>query len=302
MLKNLDKIRGVIIAMITPLTPQKRVDINSVKKLVTYLLGKNIHGLFLLGSAGECSGVLEEDVLQFINIVTELVQKVIPVYVGAIRPSTMETIQRIKLIQNTAIDAVVVAPSFYHTLSTQEEVIRHYKLVAKSSDLPILAYNIPSRVGINILPETAYSLSKIKNVIGIKDSSCNWNQFQKLLAYFKSKGNKFKIFQGDEARSAEALIQGATGIVAGAGNIHPSLYVDLYNSSMGREINRMFALQKKIDAFRLFRNVSTNPIACIKAAASLMGLCSKEVIDPFDYITNDDMDKIKEILIKCGLL
>jgi len=300
MFDNLDKIKGVIIAMITPFTSCKRVDIDSVKKLVAYLLSKNIHGLFLLGSAGECSGVLEEDVLQLINTVTEVIRKKIPVYVGTIRPSTIETIQRIRLIQNTAIDAIVVAPPFYHTLSTQEEVVRHYELIAKSSDLPILIYNIPSRVGINILPETIYLLSKIENIIGVKDSSCNWNQFQMLLAYFKSKNDKFKVFQGDESYSAEALLQGANGIVTGAGNTHPSLYVDLYNLSVNRETNKMFALQKKIDTLRGVR-IGTYPIACIKAIASLMGLCSKEVIDPFNCITNNDIDKMKKILIKHSL-
>lgn len=169
--------KGIYPAMLTPLTKDQSIDISALKQLTNHLIDAHVHGLFALGSNGEFHMFNIEDKLKVAEVIIQETAGRVPVMVGSGGNSTEEAIWLSKEMERLGADALSVITPFFIP-PTQDEAAAHYKTIAASVSLPVLLYNIPSKTGFHLEPETVAELAKVDNIVGIKDSSGKFENIQ----------------------------------------------------------------------------------------------------------------------------
>ena len=266
---------GIIPPMITPLKADFSLDINPTERLIEYLIEGGVHGIFILGTTGEFAGLSSAVKRDLIQITCQQVKGRVPILVGVTDCSFTESIELAAIAHRSGAEAVVAAPPFYMNIE-QEELINYYQKLADIVELPLFLYDMPSHVKINIEVETAVTLSKHPNIIGIKDSSGKIENFQALCEAFRQQP-EFKIFVGPEEILAETLLIGGNGGVTGGANLFPELYVALYEAFQKKEYDAVKKFQETILFLsnKLYQHgtYQSSYLKGLKTAMSLEGLC-----------------------------
>ena len=291
------KLKGIIPPLITPLTDDYNLDVPAVHKLIGHLYKGGVHGVFILGTTGEATG-LRYDVRQNLIIETCLAAKDrIPVLVGITDTSLGESLKLAHLAKKHGAMAVVAAPPYYFNLS-QQELLEYYEDLANCLPLPLYLYNMPGLTKVNIDTNTAIKLSEHPNIIGLKDSSANTVYFQSLI--YGIEREYFGLFVGPEEITAETVLMGGDGGVNGGANLFPRLYVELYQASMDKDFQRLAQLQNQVmEVARMLYNLGkygSSYLKGLKGAASLLGLCSPYLASPFKHFEELEMDIISNNL------
>ena len=178
------KLEGVVVALGTPLTSEEKIDEKGMRKLTRYVLDGGVHGVFILGSMGGFNFLEDEEKIRVIEIVVDEVEGKVPVIAGASDTSTKRVIKNARIAQEMKADAVAILPPYYGSLK-QEQIINFYSKIAEEVNIPIFIYNNPSSTRNPVEPETVFELGKLENIVGIKDSSQNFFNYQQLVRHFK---------------------------------------------------------------------------------------------------------------------
>lgn len=285
-MKQLDSFHGIIPPMITPLNSDLSLDVSHAEKLIEHMINGGVHGIFILGTTGEFAGLSSDVKSDLIRLTCRQVKKRVPILVGITDCSFVESLDLAAIAKESGAQALVAAAPFYMNIG-QEELIFYYQKLANIVELPLFLYDMPSHTKINIEIQTAVKLSVHPNIIGIKDSSGNPENFRALCEAFRSKP-EFKIFVGPEEILAETLEMGGHGGVTGGANLFPKLYVALYEAFQNKETEKVKSLQKTI--LFLSENLYANGtyrssyLKGLKAAMAFEGLCQGNFAPPlFPY-------------------
>lgn len=256
---------GVATALATPFN-DCGVNIPEFEKFINFQIDSGIDALVVCGTTGEASTMTQEEKIQAIDCAVSTANKRVPIIVGTGSNDTATAIINSIMAQELGADGLLVVTPYYNK-TTQKGLIEHYKAIASSVSIPIILYNVPSRTGINISPETCYELSKIDNIVGIKEASGNICQVAKIARLC---GNHFAIYSGNDDQIVPVLSLGGKGVISVISNIKPKLTCSITNSFFQGNIEEATAYQlyelPLIDA--LF--TETNPIP-IKAAINMLG-------------------------------
>ncbi len=263
--KNIFK--GCCTALVTPFYDDGQVNFFKLKELIEFQIASGVSAILILGTTGEAATITAEERTKIIKFCVYEVSGRVPLIVGCGSNSTEIANKYIKESEILGADAALVVTPYYNKCS-QSGLVLHYKEIAKDSTLPIIAYNVPSRTGVNILPETALKLSKIKNIVGLKEASGNMSQMANLC---KILPKSFAIYSGDDALTLPSMFLGAKGVISVTSNILPekvSLMCDY--ALKGDAINALRLHEYLLNLSNgLFLDV--NPI-CVKAYMNLVGL------------------------------
>lgn len=274
--------KGIIPPMVTPLTQNQEIDVESTQKLVEHLIEGGVHGIFILGTTGEGASLSVQKRLFFIEKVLSFVKERVPVLVGITDSAEEVSLDLAKKAANLGASAVVSAPPFYYTLG-QAELIDYYKSLADKSPLPVFLYNMPANTKISFELQTVLELSEHPNIIGLKDSSGQSKYFQNLIYNLKHLPN-FSLFVGPEETLAETVFMGGSGGVCGGANLFPRLYVELYESALKKEYNKVMQLQQLVmDISNHLYTVGKHQSSYLKgmkATLSGLGLCENYMASP----------------------
>ncbi len=258
---------GIITPVLTALDDNENFNSEAYKVFIDKLVRAGVHGIFSLGTNGEFYAFSAEEKLAIVKAGIEAVDGRVPFYAGTGCVTTKETVELTEAVSALkGVDCLsVITP--YFTAITQAELIAHYTAVAKCTSLPILLYNIPARTGCNIDYKTVKALAAIDNIIGIKDSSGN---FDNTLKYIENTDPRLCVLAGSDSLILWTLMAGGSGAISGCSNVFPELMVSIYNLYKEGRIAEANAAQKKI---RPFRNVMQmgNPNSVVKRAARLRG-------------------------------
>lgn len=258
---------GVITPVLTALDENENFNKDAYQKFIDHLIKSGVHGIFSLGTNGEFYAFPFEEKLEIIKAAVEAVDGRVPVYAGTGCVTTKETVELSKAVEALGgVDCLsVISP--YFTAITQDDLYRHYSAVAKAVNLPILLYNIPARTGNNIAFTTVKKLAEFDNIIGIKDSSGN---FDNTLKYIENTDPRLHVLAGSDSLILWTLKAGGSGAISGCSNVFPELMVSIYELFKKGDFEAANEAQKKI---RPFRNVMQmgNPNSVVKRAAQLLG-------------------------------
>jgi len=287
---------GSIPALITPFY-KGEVDYDSFQKIIEWSIEQGSHGFVPCGTTGESPTLNHDEHKKVIDVCVKIVDKRVPVIAGTGSNNTIEAIEFTKYAEESGADgALIVTP--YYNKPTQEGLYFHYKNIAESTNLPIIIYNIPSRSIVDMSIETMVELSKIKNIIGVKDATNDL--FRPLLTRTKIKKD-FCYLSGEDGTALAYLSQGGNGCISVTANIAPKLCSELHNHWNNKEIDKALQINLKLAKIHhvLFIESSPGPV---KYAAELLNLCSAETRLPIAPIKNSTKLIIKECMTEADLI
>ena len=292
---------GVVVALITPLKSDGRIDQKGLETIISHCLAGGVHGIFVLGTTGEGPCFVQNDRSKIIRTARKFTGEDTPLYVGVMDTSTERVKENIKIAEDNGADILVVTPPYYLSSNTQEEIVRHVELSARYASVPVMVYNIPRCTHTNIDLSTVKEIMEIDNVIGLKDSSGDWEQFQKEV-FLKDKNNSFRILIGAEELFGVGMLMGADGCVTGIGNYLPELLVSLCKEAKRGNAEKIKKLQHKVTRLRTISLVGDFWLAGLKYTCSVLGLCEEYLSLPFQTLTKFQKLSVRNILKEEGLL
>jgi 4-hydroxy-tetrahydrodipicolinate synthase len=289
--------KGIIPAMVTPVTPDGKINVEALRKLTRYLIEGGVHGLFPVGSQGEFYALTFEEKKRVIEVVVEETRGRVPVYAGTGAVTTRETIALTKMAEEVGVNAVSILTPFF-IRPNEEELFEHYAAIAKTTRLPILLYNNPQRTGVNISAEFVGRASQVKNIVGIKDSSGDLTLTSE---YIRRTGGAFSVLAGRDTLIYGTLCYGGKGAIAATANVAPKVIVEIYEAFQKGDLKRSLEAQFRLAPLRLAFDLGTFPVV-IKEALNLIGIDAGVGVPPVGGITPKAKAELKEILKNMGLL
>lgn len=269
------------------------VNINEFKKLVKFQLENQVDSIIVCGTTGESSTMTKEEKIEVIKCAVQTTNKKIPIIVGTGSNNTKQAIENSKLAESLGADGLLIVTPYYNK-TTQNGLIAHYKAIAESVSIPIILYNVPSRTGVNILPQTCLELSKISNIVAIKEASGNISQVAEIA---KLCGNNLNIYSGNDDQIVPILSLGGIGVISVLSNIKPQLTHDMVQSFL--DDNLSYAQKLQLDSLPLIKLLfsEVNPIP-VKAALNILGFDFGEPRLPLYPISKDNFELLKHELLK----
>ncbi|RDI92812.1 dihydrodipicolinate synthase [Thermosipho africanus Ob7] len=290
---------GIGTAIVTPFKGGK-LDIESYEKLLNFQINNQINAIIVLGTTGEAPNISLDEREILIKKAKEVSGNKAQVIVGAGSNGINHTIELIKNAEKNGADGLLIVTPYYNK-PTQNGLYEYYKYISEHTDLEIIVYNVPSRTGINILPETVYKIaSDCKNVKALKEANSSFEQINKDLLLLKELKD-FKIFSGNDDTAFQLLVSGGDGVISVASNVIPLQMVQMFNFIKNGEIEK--ARNIHFSYYKLFKNlfIETNPIP-VKAALSIMEFINNELRLPLVPASESTMKIITETLKGCGVI
>lgn len=289
--------KGAIVAIITPIKNGK-VDYESYKKLIDFQINNKTNGILTAGCTGEPATLDYDEHKDLIKFTVEYVNKKVPVIAGTGSNNTKEAVELTEFAQKVGADAALLITPYYNK-PTQKGLYLHYKEIAKAVSFPIILYNVPSRTGISIEPETVARLSEIKNIIGIKEASGSLDQVSKILTLVKRED--FVVFSGDDSLTLPIMAVGGKGVISVASNIVPLEVSQMVEYALNGHFEEARKIHLKLFPIFKILFIETNPIP-VKTCLALMGMISPEWRLPLCGPSEESIEKIKKVIKEFGLI
>jgi 4-hydroxy-tetrahydrodipicolinate synthase len=287
---------GTFTALVTPFK-NGEVDVEALEGLVEFQIRQGVNGLVPCGTTGESPALSEEEDRIVIETVVRVTNGRVPVVAGTGSNSTGMAIKYTKMAESVGADgSLQVAP--YYNKPTQEGLFRHFAAIAESTSLPLILYNIPGRTSVTISAETMARLAEVPNIVGVKDSTLSMNIISDVKHLC---GEEFDILSGDDPMTLPLIALGGTGVISVASNVAPGAVSDMVAALLSGDFDRGRELHYHL--LPLFRAlfVETNPIP-VKAAASLLGLCSDELRLPLVPMSGENLRILQEVMEESATL
>ncbi len=298
-----DKLKQILVPLITPFEKGSQdVDYKMAEKLVEHLIAKNFcDTIIVAGTTGEFNTLSNEERIELFKVVKGAVKGRVPLVAGTGAASTRDAVKLTQEAEKLGYDAVMVVGPYYCKPS-QEGIYQHYATIAANTGIDMMLYNIPIFTGMNISPETVARLSKIKNIVGIKDEA-GINPTQ-MTEYAGITPKDFTIYNGDDIMILCGLVQGASGVVSGASHLIGDKIRKMINLFLDGKVAEAREIHMAIDPlFKAFcPNGRVNPMPVLRAAVELTGLPIGSGRLPLDEATPEEKENIKKHLVRLGVL
>ena len=281
---------GSFVAIVTPFKNGK-VDAKALKDLIEFHIENGTNGIVPCGTTGESATLSHHEHEEVIRIAVETCRGRVPVLAGTGSNATHEAIELTLSAQKLGADgALLITP--YYNKPTQEGLCQHFTAVAKETRLPIILYNVPSRTSINMLPETVARLSKIENIVGIKEASGNLVQVSEII---QSCSANFEVISGEDALTWPILALGGKGVISVTANLVPEKLSKLCKAALKGDMAIARSLHYELLKLNDVMFIETNPIP-VKAALVIMGRIDNEFRAPLCPPTDQNLSTLKSVL------
>ena len=263
------RIFGTGVALITPFNEDKTIDYPSLEKLINKVIEGGIDFLVVLGTTGEATSINESEKNELINFIVKLNNKRLPLVLGLGGNNTNKLINEINNTDLSNFDAILSVTPYYNKPS-QMGLYHHYAEISKSSPIPIILYNVPSRTGVNMSPEITIQLANdFKNIISIKEASGDINQIKYIL---KNKPKNFDVLSGDDGLTLEIIQNGGAGVISVIGQSNPEEFSSLVKFALNGKLSDAKLIHDKLYGLYHYLYSEGNPSG-VKAFLSLQGVC-----------------------------
>ena len=289
--------KGCGTAIITPFTKDNQVDYDAFKKMLEFQVENGADCIIVCGTTGEASTMTTDEKKKTIEFALKTINKRIPVIAGTGSNCTESAIEMTKYCESIGVDgALVVTP--YYNKTTQAGLVAHYTAIANATKLPIVLYNVPGRTGVNIQPKTCLELSKIENIVAIKEASGNLSQIAEIANLC---GEELHIYSGNDDQIVPILSIGGLGVISVLSNLMPKYTHEMTEAYFSGNITK--ACKMQVDAIPLIKSLfcEVNPIP-VKAACNLMNLGGGIPRLPLIEMSESNKELLKNEMKKMNLL
>lgn len=283
----------VATAMVTPFDHKGNIDFAKTTVLVNYLIENGTDSLVVCGTTGESPTLSKEEKVALFRHVVKIVNKRIPVIVGTGSNNTYASIELTKKAEEAGVDGIMLVGPYYNK-PNQEGLYQHFKAIADSTSLPVMLYNIPGRSVVNILPETIIRLSKVSNIVAVKEASGDLNAMTKIIA---GTDKDFFLYSGDDSNTLPVLSIGGAGVVSVASHIIGNEMQQMVWAFLNGDYNRAAKMHGSLLPIMEGLFKAPNPVP-VKTALQLKGLDVGPVRLPLIPLTEKERTDLVVLLEK----
>jgi 4-hydroxy-tetrahydrodipicolinate synthase len=291
--------KGLGVALVTPFTSTGEVDYVALRRLLDYQMSNGTDFLCILATTGETPCLSKDEKKRIKDIVVEKVNGKMPILMGCGGNNTISVVETLQNDDFTGIDGILSVCPYYNKPS-QEGLYQHFKTIANSTDLPVVLYNVPGRVGVNMTAQTTLRLANdCSNIVGIKEASGNFSQIDDIL---KNKPAHFDVISGDDGITFPLITLGASGVISVIGNALPKEFGRMVRLALNGDYRSALEIHHKFTELFELLFVDGNP-AGVKAMLHSLGLIENELRLPLVPARIQTMGEINSIIqelnIKC---
>jgi 4-hydroxy-tetrahydrodipicolinate synthase len=294
------RLEGSLPPMVTPLAEGEAVDEEGLARQVERLIDAGVRGVYLLGSTGESPALRDREKRRAVAAAVAAARGRVPVVVGTMASSTARAIDNIRSAEEAGADAVAVTPPHYYPSGGEAEWAAHYEAAVEATRLPVVIYNIPGTTKVMLAASFVARMAEHERVIALKDSSGDWSHAMSLISLLRDRPG-FSLLFGSIQVAGPAILYGAAGAILGPANIDPGASVALCAAARAGNVAETYAAQQRLLSLSRVLTLGA-PIACIKTALELMGVCRATVTQPFQPLSPAAREQVAAILREHGLL
>lgn len=281
---------GVGTALATPFNEDLSIDFESYKKLIRRQIDGGVDYVIVLGTTGESPVIDEYEREKLIETAMDAAERKLKIVIGTGSNDTNKVVKLNAIAEKYKSDAVLIVNPYYNK-GTQSSLVQHYKYISERTSLPIILYNVPSRTGMNLLPETAITINETcKNVVAIKEASGNISQIAQLLAM---KQQSFEVISGNDDQTIPIIALGGVGVISVYSNAFPKELKEITTAMQKNDLQKAQALNQKYLKMMnlLFEETSPSPL---KFVLSKLGICKNILRMPLAPVS----ERTENLLIK----
>jgi 4-hydroxy-tetrahydrodipicolinate synthase len=288
--------KGSIVSLVTPMLDDK-IDVSRLCELVEFHIEQGTNSIVVAGTTGEAGTLTTNEKLFAIKKVVEQAKERIPVIAGTGANSTKECIELTKhAMAQGAHAALIMTPAYIRP--SQEGLYQHYLQVAKEAAIPIILYNVPNRTGTDLLPQTIADLSRVSNIIGVKESTGDLARLKQIIE--ESEG-RIDVYSGDDITAASWLLAGAKGVISVTANVAPRLMAKLCDAAVDKDVETCKKINEQLMPLHKLLFVESNPIP-VKYAVHKIGLMNDEIRLPLTRLSEKYYNEVENVLNELHLL
>ena len=285
--------KGCATALVTPFDENGNVDFEELRKLIEFQILEGVDALLICGTTGESATLSTEEKKEILEFSVQITRRRVPIIAGTGSNNTKASIELSKFAEKVGVSALLLVSPYYNK-TTQAGLISHFSEIANATSLPIILYNIPGRTGINIEPQTCFELSKINNIVAIKEASGNISQVAKIAMLCK---DNLSIYSGNDDQILPTLSLGGIGVISVLSNLYPKYVHNMVYNYLNGNINK--ALDMQLNSLPLVHLLfsEVNPIP-IKYAMNQIGFKCGSPRLPLIELSDNNKEKIKNDIKK----
>jgi 4-hydroxy-tetrahydrodipicolinate synthase len=290
-----------MVALVTPMSYGGEIDIERLKKLIEMHIAQGTSAIVLMGSTGEAATLSESERRQIIQIGIETAAGRIPIIVGSGTCSTAETIKRTRDAKALGVDACLIVTPYYNR-PTQEGLYQHFRAIAETVQVPIILYNVPTRTGCDLLPETVQRLSEIPYIIGLKEAVGDMARVKVLreLCAKSMMRSGFALYSGDDPSGLAFMLQGGQGVISITANAAPGLMHDICAAALKNDFRVAGELNTRLMPLHKLMGIESNPIP-IKWILTQLGWIEGGIRLPLTELSAHLHESLKNAMTQAGL-
>ena len=290
-------ITGSIVAIVTPMFEDGRLDLESLKKLVDFHVAEGTDGIVIVGTSGESPTVNVEEHCELIRVTVKHAAGRIPIIAGTGGNSTREAIELTQFAKDAGANACLSVVPYYNK-PTQEGLYRHFRAVAEAVDIPQILYNVPGRTVADMANDTTLRLAEIPNIVGIKDATGNIERGSDLIARAPK---DFAIYSGDDASALALILLGGKGDISVTANVAPRLMHEMCAAALAGDVAKAREIHFKLLGLHRHLFCEANPIP-VKWAVEQLGLIKGGIRLPLTPLAPECHERVRAAMRQAGVL
>jgi len=290
-------LKGSLVALLTPMLDDGQIDYPGLQKLVDFHVENQTDGIISVGTSGESATLDIDEQIKVIGETVKMAASRIPVIAGTGGNSTSEALELTSRSAELGVNACLLVVPYYNQ-PTQQGLYKHFQTIAESVDIPQILYNVPGRTALDMVNDTVIELSKITNIIGIKDAT---GDIPRVGDFLMRCDPDFIIYSGDDKTTLDLIKAGGHGCISVTANVAPRKMHDMCMAALNGDFNIADKLNKELDYLHRTLFLESNPIPA-KWAVSELGLIGKGVRLPLTELSSAYHQPVREAMLKAGVL
>ena len=290
-------ITGSLVALVTPMHADGQIDWGCLHNLIEYHIDQGTDGLVIAGTTGESATLTVTEHCELIRRAVDQVAGRLPIIAGTGANATREAIHLTEAAKKLGVDACLLVTPYYNK-PTQEGLYCHYKAVAEAVSIPQILYNVPSRTGVDLLPETVSRLALLTSVIGLKEATGSISRSREVQALC---GDSFALYSGDDETGMEFMLNGGHGVISVTSNVAPRLMHKLCSASLKGDKESAVEINNQLIALHQALFLESNPIP-VKWALQDMGLIKEGLRLPLTVLSESCQPTLRKVLAQLDLV
>ncbi|MFO1259265.1 MAG: 4-hydroxy-tetrahydrodipicolinate synthase [Gammaproteobacteria bacterium] len=289
--------KGSCVALVTPMHEDGRIDFSALEALVNWHIQEGTAAIVACGTTGESVTLSHDEQQKVIQKTLEVAKGRIPVIAGTGTNATQKVIELCREAKSLGVSGCLIVTPYYNK-PTQEGLYRHYAAIAEAVDIPIILYNVPGRTAVDLLPDTVVKLSKIENIVGIKEATGDIDRLRELRERCRK---DFLFYSGDDATSLEFMLEGGHGVISVTSNVVPGIMQKMCEAAIAGQAAKAKSMNETLALVHKRLMIESNPIP-VKWALNAMGRIAKGIRLPLTPLSEIHIPSVREALIQAGVL